>query len=737
MQKRRIFLPLIVLVMILLYPLGSTTNAYDRYRTENQFNNYSQQSVLGKTSSTPGNKVMLQSYYWLVPDNGEWWNILNNYAHEFSEVGFDSLWLPPPSKTAEGDTAAGGYEPFDYYDLGEFNQKGRIETRYGSRAELESLISELLAYDLAPIADIVINHNNGGESEFNPFAGGETDTNFENIESGKFPRNYTCFYPCDYGIEDTLKFGAMPDLCHLNPYVHDELIEWGKWLRDDIGFTGWRFDVARGFIHTMIEDWMTEVGGWGVSEYWDGTPDMAASEFVTFLDQIDNATMIFDFPLLDHLRSMAVLEGVYDMRNLENAGVLGVRKNQSITFVSNHDTVRVQELKLTKNKHLAYAYILTHEGYPMVFWADYFDIDLQPHIKTLTEIHNTFAKGDTSILHTDDDLYLAQRNGNPGLIIGLNDNPTEWKEAEVQTKWTSVTLHDLTGQVPDVDVDANGEATISIPPLGYAVYSNHEPLASLYGPPDLDNQPITGTIQLQNISVDGQLDREWAQPIFSDSRTDAGGSITDLSNLYIKHNNTHLFIGFGFEAGTWKRADVHYGIAFDVKDGGTRLDPGLHPKINWAGDNLPDHLIYLQTDSESTFNDIIQSAKMYSYDPETARWNQGTDVDNSAFASNGELNFAEIQIPLTSIELENGGNLSLMIFSTEDGKPGAADSIPNDRYTDGVGDADSWLTLTTVLELRTDKKSTTTTSKTSGLSEFTLLVVISLGLISQLFRKRR
>ena len=81
---------------------------------------------------------------------------------------------------------------------------------------------------------------------------------------------------------------------------------------------------------------------------------------------------------------------------------------------------------------------------------------------------------------------------------------------------------------------------------------------------------------------------------------------------------------------------------------------------------------------------------MYSYNPDTDGWNQGVDLVNTAFASNAELNFAEIQIPLTSIELENGGNLGLMIFSTEEGKPGAADSIPDDTYTDGVGDADSW-----------------------------------------------
>ncbi|GAH16912.1 unnamed protein product, partial [marine sediment metagenome] len=229
--------------------------------------------------------------------------------------------------------------------------------------------------------------------------------------------------------------------------------------------------------------------------------------------------------------------------------------------------------------------------------------------------------------------------------------------------------------------------------------SNHEKLTTVYDIPDPENQQSTGTILKEQINADGQLDEEWGVPLFSDSTTDAGGSITDLSNLYLKHNNTHLFIGFGFGAGEWKGDDVHFCVALDVKDGGTRQDPGLHPKVMWAGKNLPDHLVYLQTDSESIFSDKIVQGTLNTYNSSIDDWNSGVTITENNFAVSSELNFAELILPLSSIDLSSGGNFSIMIFSTEKGKPAAADSIPDDQYTDGSGNEDSWLTINTYLNL--------------------------------------
>jgi alpha-amylase len=48
------------------------------------------------------------------------------------------LWLPPFSKAT--NPTSNGYDPYDYFDLGAFDQKGSVKTLYGNRAELEKLI---------------------------------------------------------------------------------------------------------------------------------------------------------------------------------------------------------------------------------------------------------------------------------------------------------------------------------------------------------------------------------------------------------------------------------------------------------------------------------------------------------------------------------------------------------------------------------------------------------------------
>jgi len=64
-----------------------------------------------------------------------------------------------------------GYDPLDYYDFGEYNQMGSIETCFGFRTELINLINNAHTNQLSVIADIVINHNSGGDSESNLYTG--------------------------------------------------------------------------------------------------------------------------------------------------------------------------------------------------------------------------------------------------------------------------------------------------------------------------------------------------------------------------------------------------------------------------------------------------------------------------------------------------------------------------------------------------------------------------------------
>ncbi len=167
--------------------------------------------------------VMMQAFYWDCPraegQERQWWNYVKERVATLAEVGFTALWLPPASKAANIGGLSMGYDVYDYYDLGEYNQKGSIETWFGSRDELVQLIQVAHDRGMHVYADVVFNHNSGADAqELNPDDGETRWTKFSPA-SGRFPRDWYSFHPSRYETWDEMVFGGMPDLCHRNPDV--------------------------------------------------------------------------------------------------------------------------------------------------------------------------------------------------------------------------------------------------------------------------------------------------------------------------------------------------------------------------------------------------------------------------------------------------------------------------------------------------------------------------------------
>jgi alpha-amylase len=158
---------------------------------------------------------------------------------------------------------------------------------------------------------------------------------------------------------------------------------------------------------------------------------------------------------------------------------------------------------------LAYAYILTSEGYPCVFYRDYSTdrgcYGLRPLIDNLVWIHEKLASGPTVERWKEVGLFAYERVGGPRLLVALNKDDWQWRTITVDTGFGAHTkLHDYAGHGPDAWTDDNGRATISVPPnvngLGYVCYSrdgqgfgfeaqSHEVTQTLEGAPDLDIAP--------------------------------------------------------------------------------------------------------------------------------------------------------------------------------------------------------------------------------------------------------
>jgi alpha-amylase len=435
--------------------------------------------------------VMLQAFYWDCPKEEscehQWWVELKKRIPALQKAGFTALWLPPVNKAASWKSM--GYDPYDYYDLGDFNQKGGTPTWFGTKAELLDLIQTVHNIGMQIYADLVINHNSGGDAqERNPIDGKIRWTKF-NPASKKFPRELECFHPSRYEQWDEDTFEGMPDLCHHNPYVYTQLIEYAIWMLETIGFDGFRYDMVKGYgfwiIHAIQElharnDYTFKL--FGVGEDWDKERSIE-----DWLDQAnawsDNPVSAFDFPLRDLLRDLCDNSG-FSLRNLEqNQGTLLYdQPTQTVTFVENHDTALSDPI--INDKMLAYAFVLTHEGYPCVFWQDYFNFNLAQEgspsgIAALVQVHEKNAGGTTRLLYVDDDLYVMQRDGNGeqrGLVFVLNNRST-WEGTWVQTRWTDTRLTPAAwrgsndaGVPEDKWTDETGWTELWAPPRGYVVY---------------------------------------------------------------------------------------------------------------------------------------------------------------------------------------------------------------------------------------------------------------------------
>ncbi len=439
--------------------------------------------------------VMMQAFYWNCPQEEHrtfgWWNHLRTQIPALSATGFTHLWLPPVHKAANIGGPSMGYDPYDYYDLGEFNQKGHVSTLFGTRVELDRLIAAAHDHRLGVLADMVITHNSGGDAtESNPITGEERWTVFA-PRSGKFHRDWNCFHPCTFDRGGEQEYGEMPALSHRNPYVLEEIFRMARWLVEDVGFDGFRYDFARGYTSWTIgalQQYHYMRDGhpyrpFGVGHCWcDGEEiDRWVGVANAFNDNPVNA---FDIPLQRMLKALCD-DAQFDLRRLTEWNTLTSRQpERSVTFVENHD-MRDDATAIVNDKLLAYAWILTHEGYPCVYWKDYVTHrlaleDTPNGIAALVSMHEAFAGGATRVLRSDEDLYIMERSGHdtaPGLLFVLNNRSEHWHGAWVRTGWENTRMAPVAwwsaGDVSRPDeqwTSSHGDGGFWAPPRGYAVY---------------------------------------------------------------------------------------------------------------------------------------------------------------------------------------------------------------------------------------------------------------------------
>lgn len=110
------------------------------------------------------NGTMMQYFHWYVPNDGALWTQVESNAPALAENGFTALWLPPAYKGAGGSNDV-GYGVYDMYDLGEFDQKGSVRTKYGTKAQYISAINAAHNNNIQIYGDVVFNHRGGADGK--------------------------------------------------------------------------------------------------------------------------------------------------------------------------------------------------------------------------------------------------------------------------------------------------------------------------------------------------------------------------------------------------------------------------------------------------------------------------------------------------------------------------------------------------------------------------------------------
>jgi alpha-amylase len=483
-------------------------------------------------ASYPKSDVMLQGFYWNSTPGGIWWDSLAKLAPRIASAGIGGVWVPSPAKGASGQYSM-GYDLYDHFDFGEYNQQGSVATRFGTRQQLVNMINVFHANGVQVYADAVMGHMNGGEQKVpydcKPYPSypdsGWLVFNYP-AGSGRFKKTARSFYPnqttCDvnppyHGPSDPIyKFGEV--LAHSQSNVKDSLIVWGQYLRQALGFDGFRIDEAKTIDPIFMGPWLAQANsnGFAVAEVYDGTGNI--QNWLYWVQQFGGNCTVFDFPLRFDLKSMCDnTPGSWDMNWLDGSGLVnnGTSGFNVTTFVDNHDLDRIGwdgsidngHSPIVNNKMMAYAYIMFSEGKPCIWFRDYFTYGLDGPIDTLVWIRQNYIWGGTTkrsglspyyIGSSDDQtsqskyLYVARRdggNGHPAAYIVINAHPTEWRGVWVNSSYPNQPFRDFTGASIDHNSQGDGRVDLWAPPRSYAIFIP-DTTQKINFPPFVSNPPV-------------------------------------------------------------------------------------------------------------------------------------------------------------------------------------------------------------------------------------------------------
>ena len=478
------------------------------------------------------NQTLMQYFEWYLPNDGQHWNRLAKDAPHLASKGIRKVWMPPAFKATSSNDV--GYGIYDLFDLGEFNQKGTVRTKYGLKEEYLKAIKSLKENGIEPIADVVLNHKAAADYK-ERFTVIEVDPNDRTVALSEpfeikgwtkftfpgrhkkyndFEWHWYHFTGTDYdaqrnksGIyliqgdnkgwaDDDLvdnengnfDYLMYADLDFKHPEVIQNLYDWADWFIKTTGIHGFRLDAIKHidsfFMGNFIRDISAKYGDdfYVFGEFWNS--DETANN--DYLGSIDYRFDLVDVKLHHNLFDASRAGSGYDLRNIFEQTLVKNHPESAVTFVDNHDTQRGQALESTIEewfKPAAYALILLREaGLPCVFYGDYYGVNgefaqdsFQTVLDKLLDIRLNLAYGEQKDYFDDKHCIAWTRsgkdNGQPIAVILTNDQANS-KRMYVGENWAGKEFKDYLGNNPStVIIEEDGWANFPVVEKSVSVWS--------------------------------------------------------------------------------------------------------------------------------------------------------------------------------------------------------------------------------------------------------------------------
>lgn len=321
--------------------------------------------------------VMLQGFYWDSYKDSKW-TTLQKQADELSE-SFSLVWIP---QSGNCNGVSMGYNPLYYWDQ---------NSTFGSEEELRSLISTLKAKGTGTIADVVINHRQNVSSwvdfpaeTYKGITYQMVSTDICSDDDGGKTKTWATQngFSLSPNKDSGEGWDGMRDLDHASANVQTIIKAYEDYLLNDLGYTGFRYDVGKGFAAKYFALYNNAAKPqFSVGEVWDSNDVIKKWIDGTKTDGTQTYTepqsAAFDFQFRYQVRDAINGNDWTKVAGSNCLVKLDAYKRYAVTFVENHDTEKRKnnaQDPIVRDTLAANAYLLAMPGTPCVFmthWQAY------------------------------------------------------------------------------------------------------------------------------------------------------------------------------------------------------------------------------------------------------------------------------------------------------------------------------------------------------------------------------